>query len=427
VSAIERPLTANIQPLKPPPDAREYQRGGGYEALRRAMKMSPRDVQQVVIDSLLRGRGGAGFPTGKKWAAVPMGDAALKTKYLVVNADEMEPGTMKDRLLLEGNPHQLIEGAAIASYAIGAGVCYIFLRGEYKLSAQRLRKALAEAYEAGVLGKNVLGVDYRLEMHLHTSAGRYMCGEEEGLLDALEGKRSLPRSKPPYAVVSGLWGRPSVVNNVETLCCVPHIVRHGAEWFRKLSKSGVDGGTKIFGVSGRVKNPGRWELPMGTTPREILYEYAGGMAEGRRFRALLPGGASTGFLTEEHLDLKMDFDDLHKASSHMGTGTMIVLDDGNCPVKMLLSMIRFFARESCGWCTPCREGLPWIRQLLEALESGDGRGEDLEMLRMHVQYIRPGHTFCALAPGAIMPVETALMRFETDFRRHVEEHRCPWR
>jgi len=422
----EKPLTRNIRPGAEPLDLRAYEASGGYQGLRRALKMTPEEIQQEVMKSNLRGRGGAGFPTGKKWTFVPMGEGARRPKYLVVNADEMEPGTMKDRFLMEGDPHQVVEGAIIAAYAVQADVAYIFLRWAYKLSTRRLARAIAEAREAGYLGKNVLGSGWALEMHLHTSAGRYMCGDETGLLDALQGRRATPRSKPPYPQVVGLWGKPTVVNNVETVACVPHIAARGAEWFRSLSHTG-DGGTKIFGASGRLRRPGLWELPMGTTLREIIEEHAGGMADGLRLRGLLPGGASTEFLTAEHLDTRMDFSEVQKVGSRMGTGTVVVLDDRNCPVGMLLTLERFFARESCGWCTPCREGLPWVVRTLEALESGCGEPRDLEVLDMHARLLGPGATFCALAPGAAEPLVGALRHFRADFERHVAEKRCPWR
>jgi NADH-quinone oxidoreductase subunit F len=388
--------------------------------------MTPAEVSELVKDSNLRGRGGAGFPTAQKWSFVPMGDDAPRPKFLIANADEMEPGTFKDRLLLEGDPHQLLEGMLISAYAIQAEVAYIFLRWEYKLAAERLTKAIAEAYGAGYLGHNILGSGYRLELYLHVSAGRYMCGEETGLLNALEGKRATPRSKPPFPQTSGLWGKPTIVNNVETLCNLPHIINNGAEWFKDLSHS-QDSGTKIYGVSGRVRRPGAWELPMGTTIREILEDHAGGMRDGCKFRGLLPGGASTDFLVEEHLDVKMDFDSVQKAGSRLGTGTMIVLDDQTCPVGMVHNLERFFAQESCGWCTPCRDGLPWTAQILQALEDGRGQPRDLQRLALHTKLLGPGHTFCALAPGAMEPLQSALKYFKEDFEQHIREHRCPWR
>jgi NADH-quinone oxidoreductase subunit F len=277
---MERPLTKNIRPDGKYLGLKAYDKSGGYQALRKALKdMSPAGVQQVVKDSNLRGRGGAGFPTGQKWSFVPMGADAPRPKYLIVNADEMEPGTFKDRLLLEGDPHQIIEGAILSAYAIQADEAYIFLRWAYKLAADRLTKAIAEAYEAGYVGKNILGTGYDLELRLHISAGRYICGEETALLNALEGKRAIPRAKPPFPQVSGLRGKPTIVNNAETISNIPHIINHGAEWFKGLSKS-VDSGTKLYGVSGKVKRPGVWELPMGTTIRELMEEHAGGMREG---------------------------------------------------------------------------------------------------------------------------------------------------
>jgi len=424
---MERPLTQNIRDGQEPLDLAAYERAGGYQALRRALGgMTPQQVTAAVTASGLRGRGGAGFPTGKKWSFVPMGDAAPRPKYLVVNADEMEPGTFKDRLLLEGDPHQLIEGIILGAYAIQAEVAYIFLRWEYRLAARRLRSALAEATARGYLGKNILGSGFSLEVHLHVSAGRYMCGEETGLLNALEGRRANPRAKPPFPPLVGLWGKPTNVNNVETLCNVPHIVGRGPEWFRCLSRS-ADGGTKLYGVSGKVKRPGLWELPMGTTIGEILEEQAGGMRDGLRLRGLLPGGASTDFVLPEHLNVKMDFDSLQAVGSRLGTGTMIVLDDRTCPVGMLRNLEHFFAQESCGWCTPCWAGLQWTEQILAALEVGDGRAEDLERLAAHGRLLGPGHTFCALAPGAAEPLQSGLKYFRDDFERHIREKRCPWR
>jgi NADH-quinone oxidoreductase subunit F len=423
---MEIPLTRNIRADREAPGLKEYERAGGYQAARQALRgLAPQEVTEMVKKSNLRGRGGAGFPTGSKWSFVPMGDDAPRPKYLIANADEMEPGTFKDRLLLEGDPHQLIEGMIVSSYAIQADVAYIFLRWEYKLAEMRLKKALAEAYSGGYLGKNILGSDYNLEMRLHVSAGRYMCGEETGLLNALEGKRATPRSKPPYPQVSGLWGKPTIVNNVETLCNVPHIVNNGPEWFKGLSHTD-EGGTKIYGVSGKVRRPGAWELPMGVTMRELLEEHAGGMRDGLKFRGAIPGGASTDFLIEEHLDVKMDFDSVQKAGSRLGTGTMIILDDRTCPVGLTRNLEQFFARESCGWCTPCREGLPWTARILGAIEEGRGEPDDLKRLRFHTEFLGPGFTFCALAPGAMEPLQSALKYFREDFERHIREKRCPW-
>jgi len=423
---MEKPLTQHINSLSIPLTLKEYQKVGGYAGVNKALKeMTPGEVTDMVKASNLLGRGGAGFPTGTKWSLVPM-DENQGPKYLVCNADEMEPGTFKDRYLLEGNPHQLIAGMIIAAYAIQAGTAYIFLRWAYKKAEAALRNAIAEAYEAGLLGKNILGTGFDLEMNIHSSAGRYICGEETALLNSLEGKRATPRTKPPFPAISGLFGRPTVVNNVETLSWISHIVENGTDWFKGLSLTET-GGTKLFGVSGKVKRPGLWELPLGTTIREILEEHAGGMLDGHGFRGLLPGGASTDFLIEEHLNVEMDFQTIAKAGSRMGTGTMIILDDKTCPVAFLHNIERFFALESCGFCTPCREGLPWVEKILLAIESGNGRMEHLDILRFQKKYMAPGNTFCAHAPGAAEPLQSGLNYFHDDFVSHINQKKCPWK
>ena len=423
---MEKPLTQKIRTDGEVVDLAAYERAGGYQALRKALNLAPKEITEMVKQSNLRGRGGAGFPTGVKWSFVPMGADVPRPKYIVCNGDEMEPGTFKDRLLLEGDPHELIEGMILAAFAIEAEVGYIFLRGEYKLSGERVARAIEEARQRGYLGKNILGSERGLEMYVHMSAGRYMCGEETGLLNALEGKRGNPRAKPPFPQVSGLWGKPTIVQNVETLCNLPHIINNGADWFKGLSKT-ADGGTKLYGASGKVKRPGLWELPLGMTVREILEEYAGGMKDGFKFRGLLPGGASTDFLVEEHLDVKMDFTEVQKAGSRMGTGTMIVLDDQTCPVGMVWNLERFFAQESCGWCTPCWSGLNWAARMLEAMEEGRGDPSHLEKLAYITRFVAPGNTYCALAPGAAEPLQSGLKYFREDFERHITEKRCPWR
>src|SRR6516165_2251624 len=303
---MEKPLTALLQPDGTPLDVTGYERAGGYQALRKALTMTPDAIINEVKRSKLRGRGGGGFSTGRKWEAVPKGADAPRQRYLVVNADEMEPGSFKDRLLLEQTPHQMIESVIISAFAIQASMAYIFVRTEYVLALDRLARALAEAEAGGYVGSNILGSGYALTIHLHASGGRYICGESSAMLTALEGRRPIPRSRPPRSAQSGLWGKPSVVNNVETLCCVPHIIAHGADWFLGLSHS-ADGGTKLYGLSGRVKRPGLWELPLGTTFTEILEEHAGGMQDGYECRAVLPGGASTAFLMEADFDVAMDF------------------------------------------------------------------------------------------------------------------------
>lgn len=425
---MEKVLTRNIGADLKPTDLKAYEVNGGYRGLRKALAgLSPKDCQDVISASNLRGRGGAGFPTGMKWSFVPMDDRCTPGhKYLVCNADEMEPGAFKDRLLMECDPHQLIEGMILSAYTIGADISYIFIRGEYVAAIQRLRDALAECYNAGYLGDNILGSTFSLNMYVHPSAGRYICGEETALINALEGKRANPRAKPPFPQVSGLWGRPTIVNNVETLCNISHIIDRGADWFNTLGV-GEDSGTKMFGVSGRVNNPGCWELPMGTPIREIIEYHAGGMQQGLQLKGFLPGGGSTDFLTDKHLDLAMDYNVIGKAGSRMGTGTMIILDDQTCPVGMVLNLIRFFAHESCGFCTPCRDGLPWSRQVLEDIESGHGQAEDLETLAYQIGYIGAiGNTHCALAPGAMEPLQSALKYFRDDFDRHISGGCCPY-
>lgn len=422
---LTNPLTKNIGPHNSATDIGRYRDNGGYRGWRKALDMAPKDIVKLVQDGGLRGRGGAGFNTGLKWSFVPSGEDSPAVKYLVCNADEMEPGTFKDRLLMERDPHLLLEGMAIAAYAIEARTAYIFIRGEYHLAAARLQQAIAEATEQGLLGSNIQGGDYSLEIHLHRSAGNYICGEETALLNALEGRRAVPRAKPPFPQVSGLWGKPTVVNNVETFCNIPHLIDMGAEWYRSLGR-GEDAGSKLFGVSGKVKNPGTWELPMGTPVREIIEQHAGGMQDGLQLKGFLPGGGSTDFLGPEHLDVPMDYDAIGKAGSRMGTGTIIVLDDHTCPVGLVLNLSQFFARESCGWCTPCRDGLPWVVKILQRIESGEGRLEDLELLREQARRMGPGNTFCALAPGAAEPLQSALKLFEQDFVDHIEKGCCPF-
>jgi NADH-quinone oxidoreductase subunit F len=424
---MEIPLTEYINPNKVPPGLKEYENAGGYRGLHKALKeMTPSDIISLVKKSNLTGRGGAGFPTGLKWSLVPKDATGTGLKYLIANADEMEPGSFKDRYLLEGNPHQLIAGMIIAAYAIQVQKAYIFIRWAYKKAEVIIRKAIAEAYDAGYLGKNILGTGYNLDLYIHSSAGRYICGEESALLNSLEGKRGIPRFKPPFPTTSGLFGQPTIINNVETLCWIPHLIEKGPDWFLKLSHTG-EGGTKLYGVSGRVKNPGLWELPMGTTIREIIEGYAGGMQDGYKLKGIIPGGASTDFLTETHIDTRMDFASVRTAGSRLGTGTMIVLDNKTCPVAFIHNLIKFFAVESCGWCTPCREGLPWVQKILESFDEGTAKPDDIGILEFHTHYLGPGNTFCAHAPGAMEPLQSGLKYFHEDFVRHINEKRCPWR
>ena len=355
-----------------------------------------------------------------------MGNDAPMPKYFVVNADEMEPGSFKDRLLLEGHPHQLLEGILIAAYAIQAEVAYVFVRWAYRTVAEALQRAIREAQDARFLGRDILGSGFNLTIHVHTSAGRYICGEETALLNALEGHPVIPRAKPPYPQVCGLWGKPTIVQNVETVCNLPHIIVNGAEWFKSLGR-GKDAGTKIYTVSGRVNRPGAWELPIGISMREILEEHAGGMQKDHAFRAMQPGGGSTAFLTEEHLDTAMDFESLPQVGSRLGTGTAIVMDDRTCPIGYVRNLEHFFAQESCGWCTPCREGLPWVERILAGFDNGEGSTRDLEVLERHVSFLGPGRTYCAHAPGAMEPLKSVLRYFRSDFDRHIHDRRCPWK
>lgn len=424
-SAETHPLTWRMS-HEPLTDIKAYEALSGYDAVRKVIKeMAPADVQKAVKNSGLRGRGGAGFPTGTKWSLIPM-DEQAGLKYLVCNADEMEPGTFKDRLLMEQLPHQMVESMIVAAYAIGAYRGYIFLRGEYVLAAQRLNDAIAQARAAGYIGKNVLGSGWDFDLYVHTGAGRYICGEETALINSLEGRRANPRSKPPFPQIAGAWGKPTIVNNVETLCNVPAIVLHGGDWYKSLSQGkSADGGTKLYGVSGRAKRPGVWELPIGTTGEEILLEHAGGMADGRKLMCWLPGGASTDFLLPEHLKLAMDYDTIGKAGSRMGTGLMMVVDDGQKIVSVVRNLEEFFSRESCGWCTPCRDGLPWSVKLLRALEAGQGQPGDIELLQQLTRDLGPGKTFCAHAPGAMGPLQSALKYFREAFEKGIAQPAMP--
>ncbi len=412
------PLTQNIRPGHTPFDIAAYRRAGGYVTVEtRRTTLAPHDIIRIVADSGLGGCGGGGFPTGRKWQAMPPRAVRPGPRYFIVNADEMEPGTVKDRYLMEGDPHQLIEGILLSAYAVEADTAYIFVRGEYNVAISRLRQAISEAHEAGLLGG--------LAIHVHPSAGRYICGEETALLNALEGKRAVPRAKPPLPQESGLFGCPTVVNNVETICNIPHIVRHGAAWYRGLGL-GDEAGTKLFSVSGRVRRPGVYELPLGTRLRVLIEECAGGMRDGFALRAVLPGGASTGFLDATALDTPMSIPGMAAAGTRLGTGNAMVLDDRTCPVGLIWNLQHFFAQESCGWCAPCRDGLPWVEQILATIEAGKGCEEDLALLAEMPAQMGPGRTFCGLAPGAMASLATGLMLFRDEFRRHINEKSCAW-
>jgi NADH-quinone oxidoreductase subunit F len=399
-----------------------YERTNGYQALRKALAMEPDAVIQLVKDSGLRGRGGAGFPTGMKWGFIPQGDG--KPHYLVVNADEGEPGTCQDAPLMMTDPHSLIEGILIASYAIRCSHAFIYLRGELVHAGRRLQRAIDEAYAAGYLGKNVLGSGLDFDLTLHRGAGAYICGEETALLDSLEGYRGQPRLRPPFPAVHGLYGAPTVVNNVETIATVPFIVLNGVDWFRQWGTE-KSPGTKIFSVSGHVNKPGNYELPLGVTAREVIYDVAGGIPGGRELKAWTPGGSSTPLLTKEHLDTPMDFEGVMGAGSLLGTAAVMVMDDTTCIVKATLRMTEFYAHESCGKCTPCREGTYWMVQVLDRLEKGQGTEADLQTLLDTCDNIF-GRSFCALGDGATSPIVSSIKYFRDEYITHVEQAGCPF-
>ncbi len=400
----------------------EYRSEGGYDGLKLAVNsMTPADVQQAVIDSGLRGRGGAGFPTGRKWSFVPRDLPG--PRYLICNCDEMEPGTYKDRVLLEHIPHLLVEGIALACYALGANHAFIFIRRGYELAAANLASAIESAEREGLIGRHPGKHGVPVTIEIHQSAGRYICGEETALINALEGRRANPRIKPPFPAVSGLRGQPTVVNNVETLATIPAIIAEGPVWWKSRAANPEAAGTKLFCVSGPVNRPECFELPLGITLGEIIDGPCGGMRDGKKFKACLPGGASTPYFTNIHRNVAMDFDPVAKAGSRLGTGGIVVFDQHTCMVAATLNLIVFFARESCGWCTPCREGLPFVRHTLEKIELGRGTPADIELLREHVWKLN--YAFCALAPGAMGPVEGLLKYFEEELTEHISSRRCP--
>ncbi len=423
-----RPLTSRARADRTPHTLVEWRALGGYAPVERALReMSPGDVVDMVEHANLNGRGGAGFQAAKKWRFMPdpaeaPGDGP---NYLIVNGDEMEPGAFKDRFLLEALPHQVIEGAILTAFATHATEAIVLIRDAYRPAIAAMRAAIAEAEAAGLLGPDILGSGVSLRMRVHPSAGRYIVGEETALIEALEGKRAVPRKRPPFPAQSGLWGRPTTVNNVETISLVPHVVAHGPQWFRALSKT-EEGGTKLYGVSGRVRAPRLVEAPMGTTARELI-EAAGGVSGDGELFCFQPGGGASGFLGPEHLDTPLDFGHVRAAGSMFGTGTLIVLDGTTCPIGVLARHERFYARESCGWCVPCREGLPWASKIIDALEAGTATATDLEALRMIVAEGGPrGRAFCDLMGGATAPVASALARFPDLFERHVAGG-CPHR
>ena len=398
-----------------------YERLDGYAGLRKALTMQPDELIALVKESNLRGRGGAGFPTGMKWQFIPQDNP--KPKYVVVNADEGEPGTCRDLPLMMNDPHSMIEGIIIACYAVGAARAFIYIRGEAVHAIRRVVAAVNEARAAGYLGTDVLGSGFACDIVVHGGAGAYICGEETALLDSLEGRRGQPRLKPPFPATNGLYDCPTVVNNVGTLASVPYIVLGGADWYKALGPEGSPG-TSIYSLSGRVKQPGQYEAPMGTTLRELI-ELAGGMSRGRDLKFWTPGGASCPLLTTEHLDLPLDFDAVVKAGSMNGTSAVQIFDEDDCVVRASLQWSQFFAHESCGKCTPCREGTYWYVGIYERLERGEGTEEDLETL-VDVSDNILGRSFCALGDGAVSCVTSSIKYFRDEYLAHVTGHGCPF-
>ena len=389
-----------------------YRKTGGYEGLQKALKeMTPDQVTEEVLESGLRGRGGAGFSCGRKWQFVPEND---KPKYICANADESEPGTCKDRQLMELVPHQQIEGALLAAYAVGAQTVYIYIRGEYPHSIKATEKAIDDAGAAGLIGKNILGSGFSCDVWVHPGAGAYICGEETALLTSLEGDRGYPRIKPPFPAVEGLWRCPTIVNNTETLACVSHIVRRGAEWFSSLGCEG-SAGTRLFCLSGHVKNPGVYELECGKfTLRELIEELGGGTLSGRPIKGVMPGGSSFPILTADELDVTFDIESVAKTGSSLGSGAIMVLDDSVSAVDAALNIAEFYAHESCGQCTPCREGSGWVRRMLQKFADGEAELSDIDLL-MDVTDRMDGTTICALAEALVWPVQSYLDKFRPEF------------
>ena len=392
-----------------------YQKQGGYRAAEKALKkMKPEEILDEVKKANLRGRGGAGFPAGVKWSFVPPTD---KPKYLCVNADEGEPGTFKDRYIMSHNPHMLLEGIIITSFCVGISVAFIYIRGEYEAIALRLEQAISEAYEKGFLGKNILESGFDLDVYVHRGAGAYICGEETALLESLEGKRGNPRLKPPFPASVGLWQCPTVINNVETISNISHIILNGAEWFVKKGLP-KDGGTRIFGVSGMVKNPGIYELPLGTSLKDIIFKHAGGMKAGKKLKAVIPGGMSAPILTADEINIKMDFDSLVEANSMLGSAAIIVIDDKTSILDVLKVVTKFYSHESCGQCTPCRIGNSWINKIVKRIAAGKGKKEDIDSILRLASNIE-GNTLCPLGDAAAMPILSITKKFRKELESHL--------
>ncbi len=400
-------------------DFEVYLRHGGYEALRIAVtERTPADIVQTVKDAGLRGRGGAGFPTGVKWGFLPKG---VYPRYLLCNCDESEPGTFNNHQIIDRNPHQLIEGIAISAYAIEAHTAYIYIRGEFAAAARRLERAIAQAYERGFLGRNIFGKGYDLDIYVHRGAGAYICGEETALMESLEGKIGQPRLRPPFPAVAGLYGKPTIINNVETLTNVPMIVRHGAAWYRQFGTE-KSPGTKVFSISGHVKRPGNYEAPFGIPLRELIFspDYCQGMRSDRNVKIVVPGGASAGWLTADDLDVTMDYEALAAKGSMLGSGGVIVLDESVSAVEVAYKMDEFFKHESCGKCTPCREGTYFLVKVLHRITHGHGRKEDIPLLH-DVYNQMAGNCFCLLGESAVVPIRSALRLFPHEFEQTIAQ------
>ena len=403
-----------------------YRRSGGYAALEKVLKtpLSPAEVIEQVKASGLRGRGGAGFPTGLKWSFMPDPEKDPRPRYLAVNADESEPGTCKDRILMREDPHCLIEGSLIAAYAMRAKAVYVYVRGEYRVPYARVQAAVDEARAAGLVGERILGSDFSCEVHMHKGAGAYICGEETGLMESLEGKRGHPRPKPPFPAGSGLWASPTTVNNVETIFNVPFIVERGAAWFRSMGTE-KSPGNFLCGISGHVAKPGVYEVALGTPAREILERLAGGVWKGRKLKGWFPGGSSTGILPADTIDAPMDHDSMKELGSMFGTGAMIVLDETACVVRASEVLARFYDHESCGQCSQCREGTQWLHQILARIENGSGRMEDIDLLSSLAGGMAPGKTICALSDAAAIPTLAVIKHFRDEIVEHIHKGCCP--
>lgn len=393
---------------------------GGYQALEKALGMSADEVTQVVKDSGLRGRGGAGFPTGLKWSFMPKD--ASRPCYLACNADESEPGTFKDREIMRWTPHQLIEGCIIASYAIRAQHCYIYIRGEFVDVLRILNHAVVEAYDQGYLGKNILGSGYDLELTVAVGAGAYIAGEETGLLNSLEGRRAEPRFKPPFPAQRGAFGMPTTVNNVETLATVPAIVLNGAEWYRQWGTE-KSPGTKLFSCCGHLRKPGNYEVDLKFNLKELVFDLCGGPPEGRTLRALIPGGSSVPIMSPDEIDCEVSFEGIEAAGSLLGSGGLIAMDDSACLVRAVRRMVEFYAHESCGQCTQCREGTAWMAKILRRIERGEGREEDIPLL-LDISAGMAGKTICVLSDSAAVPVVSSIQKFEEEYIAHIRDKSC---